>query len=430
MIRRAPAVTSRSKVWAAPASVLLEADNTGLVNPKSYTGSSTDVLAGDGTFASIGTLEDVDWVQVISGNRPTSLGDWMYTNGNIGINFGSTVNPYAALHVQTNIYAGDDNMSGFFNSNAIAHLARNDAPNLLLEDIGHNTGGISLDAAGLHIAAENADIEFKTGVSSTGDYGDNSNGSRRLVIQSDGDVGIGTATPSSALEVNGQVTITGGSPGDGKVLTSNGSGLGSWQDPARNISVASNMAYSFDDVAWTTGTSGDDAISGAIGLGFTLHIFGTGYTTAYLGTNGYIKFGEGSYMTSANGCLPSATINSSAAALLFWWDDLICNSFQYRTVGTAPNRVFQARYDGYQYNAAGEIVDVMIMIHEGSDLMVVRYDDVGCCSDDAKGGGATFGLQGSGGSSADTVPLGCDTPLADDNQGANASQFWSVRAPE
>ena len=198
---------------------------------------------------------------------------------------------------------------------------------------------------------------------------------------------------------------------------------------APDYTVASNLAYSFDDVGWTTGTSGDDTQSGSIGLGFNLRIFGNTYSNVYLGTNGYMLFGNGTYIGLGNNCLPSGTINSGSAALLFWWDDLICNSFQYRTVGTAPNRVFQARYDGYQYGNGGEIVDCMIMIHEGSDLIVVRYDDVGCCGDDAKGGGATFGLQGAGGASAQAIPVGCNAPLTDDNQGANASQFMSFRAP-
>lgn len=37
---------------------------------------------------------------------------------------------------------------------------------------------------------------------------------------SSGNVGIGTTTPGAKLEVAGQVKITGGSPGAGKVLTS------------------------------------------------------------------------------------------------------------------------------------------------------------------------------------------------------------------
>lgn len=41
-------------------------------------------------------------------------------------------------------------------------------------------------------------------------------------------VGIGTATPGARLEVAGQVKITGGTPGLGKVLTSDATGLAVW----------------------------------------------------------------------------------------------------------------------------------------------------------------------------------------------------------
>ncbi|MDP2815593.1 MAG: hypothetical protein Q8O19_02810, partial [Rectinemataceae bacterium] len=48
------------------------------------------------------------------------------------------------------------------------------------------------------------------------------------VKEATGNVGIGTYTPTAKLEVAGQVKITGGSPGAGKVLTSDASGLASW----------------------------------------------------------------------------------------------------------------------------------------------------------------------------------------------------------
>lgn len=44
-----------------------------------------------------------------------------------------------------------------------------------------------------------------------------------------GNVGIGTMSPGAKLEVAGQMKITGGSPGAGKVLTSDANGLASWQ---------------------------------------------------------------------------------------------------------------------------------------------------------------------------------------------------------
>jgi hypothetical protein len=42
-------------------------------------------------------------------------------------------------------------------------------------------------------------------------------------------VGVGTTTPTATLEVNGQIKITGGSPGASKVLVSDANGLAAWQ---------------------------------------------------------------------------------------------------------------------------------------------------------------------------------------------------------
>ena len=73
-----------------------------------------------------------------------------------------------------------------------------------------------------------------------------------------GNVGIGTTTPDAKLEVDGQVKITGGSPGVGKVLTSDAAGLASWQTPSSGGS----------DNDWAI--SGDDMYamaSGNVGIG-------------------------------------------------------------------------------------------------------------------------------------------------------------------
>ena len=62
----------------------------------------------------------------------------------------------------------------------------------------------------------------------------NPNGSNQLSIGnwiygSGGNIGIGTTNSTAKLEVAGQIKITGGSPGAGKVLTSDATGLATWQ---------------------------------------------------------------------------------------------------------------------------------------------------------------------------------------------------------
>ena len=52
-----------------------------------------------------------------------------------------------------------------------------------------------------------------------------------MLLDTSGNLGIGTSTGTAKLEVAGQVKFTGGSPGAGKVLTSDANGLATWETP-------------------------------------------------------------------------------------------------------------------------------------------------------------------------------------------------------
>ena len=69
------------------------------------------------------------------------------------------------------------------------------------------------------------------------------------LIVENGNVGIGTTTPSVKLEVGGQVKITGGNPGVDKILASDEDGLASWKS-------ASDLGISSGSTAGTAGTAG------------------------------------------------------------------------------------------------------------------------------------------------------------------------------
>ena len=102
------------------------------------------------------------------------------------------------------------------------------------------------------------------------------NGRERLTIDASGNVGIGTTSPGAKLGVNGQIKITGGSPGTGKVLTSDASGLANWQtisgggagDNLGNHTATQNIKL---NGYWLSGDGGNEGVyvttSGYVGVG-------------------------------------------------------------------------------------------------------------------------------------------------------------------
>ncbi|MEI6349117.1 MAG: hypothetical protein WCP69_14310 [Bacteroidota bacterium] len=236
-----------------------------------------------------------------------------------------------------------------------------------------------------------------------------------------GNVGIGSSSPGAKLEIGGQVKITGGTPAIGKVLTSDASGLSTWN--YNNATVSSTLNPSMDDITWTTtlvSAATDDAVY-TVSWGFDFTIEGVNYTQGWITTNGTLGFGTNpcsAYSSYSNSALPSSL--SADPMLFFHWDDNYGKNIRYVVSGTSPNRICFIEWDGYPRSGgsgtdvAANRVHVYIMMHEGSNLVSVRYLNQGS-NPDAQGAGATFGFQYAGSSSAKTIPLGYNSKMLDDN---------------
>jgi hypothetical protein len=73
-----------------------------------------------------------------------------------------------------------------------------------------------------------------------------------------GRVGIGTSSPGAELEVSGQIKITGGNPGFGRVLTSDANGLATWTP---SLGITGSIVY--DDGAEVSNSVSTFSFTGA-----------------------------------------------------------------------------------------------------------------------------------------------------------------------
>ena len=124
-------------------------------------------------------------------------------------------------------------------------------------------------------------------------------GNTRMIIEtSTGNVGIGTTTPGTKLEVNGAVKITDGNQAVRKVLTSDANGLASWSINGAISSGSNNTAIGYATMNYNTSGSANVALGD-----FALEVNTTGSANTACGVSALIANTSGGYNTAVGDAL-------------------------------------------------------------------------------------------------------------------------------
>ena len=205
------------------------------------------------------------------------------------------------------------------------------------------------------------------------------------------------------------------------------------QGPAGDgtIQASVNMGIGLGDrTGWThVENLGDDICFLSIPLGFTFTGWGLSITQFSLSSNGVLFFGPACNPAPFNDPLPTAL--SSNPLLAFFWDDLrdfgSGEYLEYATQGTPGGRVFSMYFRNRLFADCGsDSINVMINIHEGSNIVNVSYQDTTACAR-IRGALATFGIQGPGGASAKAISVGNHVIMLDDSP---TRQWMSFKPPQ
>ncbi|WP_206986162.1 fibronectin type III domain-containing protein [Hymenobacter telluris] len=121
----------------------------------------------------------------------------------------------------------------------------------------------------------------------------------------------------------------------------------------------------------------DDAISGAVPIGFSFSLDGLPYTTVQASSNGFLSFNSSASSSLTNELASPSTTDLPLLAPL--WDDLSGSGAgavaSYQTTGTAPNRVFTFEWLNWKWNysATGPVLSMQVKLYETTNRIEYIY---------------------------------------------------------
>ena len=156
--------------------------------------------------------------------------------------------------------------------------------------------------------------------------------------------------------------------------------------------------YSWVDItgAGTSLTLGDDVLSSALNLGFSLDFYGVDYTTVKVGSNGFLTF-TSTATGITNGSIPDSSTPNDILAVL--WDDLSPNQsgsiYYYQD---AANSRFIVSFIGVPHYNATNYSTFQVIIYSNGKI-VYQYQSIGASSAST----ATVGIENFDGSDGSSV---------------------------
>jgi hypothetical protein len=184
-------------------------------------------------------------------------------------------------------------------------------------------------------------------------------------------------------------------------------------DPGYSGYALTPPVTSCDDISATgTPTGLTDDSNQVVPIGFSFPLYGVPYADANIQSNGVLRFGDMSYLSFANGCLPSATAPSTNNLYVFWDDlnpSLGAGEIYYQTLGPVGDQRFVVQWDTANYG--GDTLDLMrfqVVLHQATGQIDVCYvDTINAANTANSGAEATAGIQQN---AATGLQYSCNTP--------------------